>query len=156
MPLGYLLTWTTYGTWLHGDERGSVDDEHNAYGQPFARPDEARRSARYEQLAGEPFALSPEAREIVRHTIREHCGIRKWRLHEVNVRTKHVHAVVWAPEEPGVVLAQFKGCCTRALRRAGLAGQTQTVWTEKGSKKYLWNEESLARAYVCDGQGADI
>ncbi|MGI9518711.1 MAG: hypothetical protein ACR2NP_16760 [Pirellulaceae bacterium] len=21
-PLAYLLTWTTYGTWLHGDDRG--------------------------------------------------------------------------------------------------------------------------------------
>jgi len=25
----YLITFTTYGTWVHGDERGSVDREHN-------------------------------------------------------------------------------------------------------------------------------
>jgi len=24
--LGYMLTWTTYGTWLQGDERGYVKD----------------------------------------------------------------------------------------------------------------------------------
>ena len=24
-PLAFLLTWTTFGTWLHGDERGSMD-----------------------------------------------------------------------------------------------------------------------------------
>lgn len=23
-PLAYFITWRTYGTWLHGDERGSV------------------------------------------------------------------------------------------------------------------------------------
>ena len=24
--VGYMLTWTTYGTWLQGDERGYVKD----------------------------------------------------------------------------------------------------------------------------------
>jgi len=24
--LGYMLTWTTYGSWLQGDERGYVKD----------------------------------------------------------------------------------------------------------------------------------
>ena len=34
-PLAYFLTWTCYGIWLHGDERGSVDDEHAILGMPF-------------------------------------------------------------------------------------------------------------------------
>src|SRR5438093_13756827 len=25
LPLGYLITFRCYGTWLHGDERGSID-----------------------------------------------------------------------------------------------------------------------------------
>ena len=28
IPLGYLITFRTYGTWLHGDKRGSVNDIH--------------------------------------------------------------------------------------------------------------------------------
>lgn len=31
-PLAYLITFRTYGTWLHGDERGSVDKNHNKFG----------------------------------------------------------------------------------------------------------------------------
>ena len=27
-PLAYLITFNTYGTWLHGDRRGSVDSNH--------------------------------------------------------------------------------------------------------------------------------
>jgi hypothetical protein len=27
-PLGYLITFRAYGTWLHGHERGSVDQHH--------------------------------------------------------------------------------------------------------------------------------
>jgi len=34
-PLAYLITIRSYGTWLHGDERGSMDRrEYNRYGEP--------------------------------------------------------------------------------------------------------------------------
>lgn len=158
MPLAYFLTWTTYGSWLHGDERGSVDTVHNAFGKPFAAPNRSRLAARVEQLKGEPYTLSDEARDVVRQTIRAHCGIRKWNLFELNVRTNHVHVIVWAPVDPDTVERQFKGWCTRRLREGGIVDQGQEVWTEGGSKRYLWDRDSLdrAREYVRNGQGPDI
>jgi hypothetical protein len=30
LPLGYLITFRCYGTWLHGDDRGSIDRKANA------------------------------------------------------------------------------------------------------------------------------
>jgi len=33
-PLAYFLSFRSYGTWLHGDKRGSVDRFHNKYGTP--------------------------------------------------------------------------------------------------------------------------
>jgi len=35
ISLGYLITFRAYGTWLHGDSRGSVDRFHNRYGSPL-------------------------------------------------------------------------------------------------------------------------
>ena len=32
-PLGFLITFRCYGTWLHGDERGSIDRGHNSPGE---------------------------------------------------------------------------------------------------------------------------
>ena len=32
IPLALLITFRCYGTWLHGDLRGSVDRDHNVYG----------------------------------------------------------------------------------------------------------------------------
>ena len=29
IPLAHLSTFRSYGTWLHGDKRGSVDRSHN-------------------------------------------------------------------------------------------------------------------------------
>jgi len=41
-PKGFLITWTCYGTWLWGDGRWSVDDEHNAYATPLLLEDAKR------------------------------------------------------------------------------------------------------------------
>jgi hypothetical protein len=32
IPLAYLISFRAYGTWLHGDRRGSVGHFHNRYG----------------------------------------------------------------------------------------------------------------------------
>lgn len=154
-PLAYFLTWTCYGTWLHGDERGSVDADHNQFGSSFVAKDMERWWEELRSLDGQPDVLSPAEREIVDATIRAHCEFRRWGLHAVNVRTNHVHLVVTADLEPKPVMEQFKAWCTRRLREAGLAGPQQSVWTEGGSKRYVWTREQLARVveYVTQGQG---
>jgi hypothetical protein len=42
-PVGYLITFRSYGTWLHGDRRGSVDRLHRIYGTPRLPPNNQRR-----------------------------------------------------------------------------------------------------------------
>jgi len=39
-PLAYLITFRAYGTWLHGDARGSIDRFHNRYRSLYIEPDE--------------------------------------------------------------------------------------------------------------------
>src|SRR5437868_339150 len=41
-PLAYFLTFRCYGTWLHGDGRGSVDALHNVPGTPRMAPNGRR------------------------------------------------------------------------------------------------------------------
>jgi hypothetical protein len=75
-PLAYFLTWTCYGTWLHGDGRGSVEDEHNLPGEPYIAP--GPRRAKWESLAAKHpvVELDEHARQIVTHAIQDHCRIR--------------------------------------------------------------------------------
>lgn len=50
-PLAYLITWTTYGTWLPGDRRGWVEA-----GEPGIRAaDSARQSATIRPLHKTPI-----------------------------------------------------------------------------------------------------
>jgi REP element-mobilizing transposase RayT len=157
-PHAYLLTWTTYGTWLPGDQRGSVDSEHNVYGDPFAPTDSRRKVANAAKLLHPPFRLDSAARKVVQDTIIEACAFRRWDLVTLNVRTNHVHVVVRSDQDPDATAAKLKARATRVLRERGLVAAARPVWTERGSGRYLWDEAAVEAAmrYVLDGQGRDL
>ena len=69
-----------------------------------------------------------------------------------------VHTVVTASRKPSLVLNAFKANATRDLRERGLWQHGFSPWADKGSKRKLWNERSVARAidYVLYGQGDDL
>ena len=103
-PLAYFLTWTMYGSWLPGDERGWVA-KPGEFLPPDAHLEQASRS-----LMTEPqLILDSTQRELVENTIADHCRHRGWHLHAVACRTNHVHVVVTAPgRNPEDVMDQFK------------------------------------------------
>jgi len=158
-PLAYFLTWTCYGSWLHGDERGSVDREHNVAGTPYLPPDPSRRQSDTQRLKHPPVTLSDAARRVVEQAIREHCRLRGWSLLAVNVRGNHVHVVVVCPAEvpPERALGQFKAWATRRLRQARLVDARARVWTHHGSTRWINDTRSLNRAisYVREGQDGE-
>ena len=148
-PLAYLITWTTYGTWLPGDERG-WHREH----VPGLQPGDStlRRAAKLRMLES-AFFMSDRHRSIVEETIRRHCGVRNWFPHAMNPRTNHVHVVVTAPHyEPKIVREQFQAWCTRMLKQV-IVDRTQ-FWTEGGSERCINNESELERVvqYVLEAQ----
>src|SRR3990167_6381427 len=55
IPLAYLITFTCFGTRLHGDESGSVDRNHNVPGTPFLPPDKTRLLAEEQRMKHEPY-----------------------------------------------------------------------------------------------------
>jgi len=153
-PRGFLLTWHTYGTWLHGDERGSVDRLHNAYGTPLLVPDPDRFQWVTTRMRADPVTLNHEQQSLVARSLAETARRREWELLASAVRTNHVHLVVaLADLPPERMLTAFKNWSTRALRAAGCFLQ-QPVWVVHGSTRYLWNDRSLRDActYVLDGQ----
>ncbi len=49
-PLAYFITFRTYGTWLPGDERGTVDVDNNAYGSPVRAGSELQETTAQSRL----------------------------------------------------------------------------------------------------------
>src|SRR5690348_8449546 len=100
IPVAYLITFRRYGTWLHGDERGSIDRHRNRYREPYIAQNGRWRSYNSQSLKHEPVALTPQHRKCVERAIRETCLFRNWDLHAVNVRTNHAHSVIIAYVAP--------------------------------------------------------
>jgi len=158
-PLAYFISFRPYGTWLHGDTRGSIDRFHNRYRSPYIRPNEEWLDHNQQRLRVKPLILKAPHRKAIEVAIRETCDIRKWFLHAINVRTNHIHTVVCAShKKPEHVLGAFKANATRQLRKDSLWHNPFPPWADKGSKRRLWNEQSVARAidYVMNGQGDDL
>jgi REP element-mobilizing transposase RayT len=159
IPLGYLITFRCYGTWLHGDERGSIDRFHNRYKSPYLPPSDSRRDRNQRKLKSAPHLLNAEQRLSVDSAIREVCVHRHWLLHALNARTNHVHVVVSiGTVKPERALNAFKAYATRRMRHDGNWQEQHSPWAAKGSTRHLWNERSLALAidYVINGQGGDL
>jgi REP element-mobilizing transposase RayT len=155
VPLAYLITFTCYGTWLHGDERGSVDDQHNVHGEPVLPTNAARRAREQRALADAPYELDAQRREITLRALCETIRRKGWALHAVHVRSNHVHAVVSAEEPPERIVNDLKTAASRSLNRAFPAERDCRRWTRHGSTRYLWTEDAIAEKvdYVLDKQG---
>jgi REP element-mobilizing transposase RayT len=156
MAIAFFHTWTLYGTWLPGDERGWMER-----GRGARSPDPMRELEAALYMTESSFILTEEQRRIVEQTIADHCRIRKWTLHAVNCRTKHVHVVVTADCDIRVVREQLKAWCTRRLKehqRASAKNEQIELrdnwWTERGWDEYIDNEQALAAVveYVQEGQ----
>jgi len=159
-PLAYLITFRTYGTWLHGDQRTSVDRHNgkNHYGEPKIDPNEKLTQIMKENSLGRQYLLNGHSRSVVEGAIREVCLIRDFALYAINVRTNHAHSVVFAPKKPEIVMNAFKANATRELRDAGVIAPGQRIWSRGGSTRYLWKPTHVEAAvgYVLFGQGDDL
>ena len=144
-----LITWTTYGTWLPGDNRGwRLRREGNQLSQP-----QLEQWCR-EQMAGQFVLLRPHDRETVEDASREHCQFRNWKLHAVNARTNHVHLVVSADKRPETVRDQIKANCTRRLRQQASPLNVARTWARGGDCELLDGEAGIEAAvlYVTEAQ----
>ncbi len=142
-PRAYFITFTCYGTWLHGDERGSRS-QNPARHEP---PNAALERSDQKQMGGSLVSLDREARRCVHEAIEEVCAHRGWHALAINVRTNHVHVVVQAEgQDPDRVMGTFKAWATRRLREKGLCGEK--VWTRGGSTVYLWSDEQVGEKYM--------
>src|SRR5688500_1261457 len=92
-PMAWFSTWTTYGSWLHGDARGSFRD------RTYLPPDPALQEANRSAMTGDVVYLTDRQRALVDAALVNECRAQGWQLHAHNVRTNHVHVVVSAPRD---------------------------------------------------------
>jgi REP element-mobilizing transposase RayT len=159
----WLLSNTFYGTWLPGDERGSVTSvrdarpedapsdfrfEHAIPGTPWEEELPGLHRAAEAQMKGPPIHFDVQKAEVVLAQFQETAAYRARVLRAVSIMYNHFHLVVQVADDPnpGRMLADFKAYGSRALNRCFGRPPSDTWWTNKGSKRKLKDEEALAAA----------
>ena len=148
-PLAYFITWTVYGTFLHGDQRWWRQ------GGELKAPRPRLERWHHDRLKHEVILLDKVHRRIVDKKVKEHCEIRDWKLWVVNSRSNHVHVVVTSPGYQGTTVRdQLKANGTGSLRKHDLTFCDRPVWTTKGDVELIWTEDELERVieYVSEAQ----
>jgi hypothetical protein len=150
-PLAYFLTFTTYGTWLHGDERKSIVVK-NGIARPI-KPNAHFQLYQREHLQSPPVKFDAHQRKVVLNTLLRHCELKSWQLFAAHVRTTHVHMVVQSDKAPEQATADLKAWCTRHLRQSGYP--LPNVWTRHESTIYIFTYTKLIEKirYVVYEQG---
>lgn len=154
--IGVLLTFTTYGTHLHGTDVGSASRNRRNWGSPPVAPNPAWLNQARRLMAEPEFTLGPQDRALVLSCVRETCSYRAWDLVCVHVRTNHVHTVLQTNIPIEHAMSYLKARATFVLKTR--YRDRQRFWTKHGSTRYLWNHVSLAAAvdYVMNQQGAPM
>ena len=150
-PFAFFITWTVYGTFLQGDDRGW---RRRRKGEQLPQPKLAQW--RRERLKYPVERLADKQQSIVEQEIERHCEKRGWKLWAKSARTHHVHVVVTAPGYAGnTVRDQLKANATRGLREHWDRFRDRPVWTALGDWKCINSEDDLDTVVVYVNEAQD-
>lgn len=155
MHRNWLLTWTTYGTWLPGDQRGFVSplrDEagkrviHNEHGTPYDADMPGLKRYAENIMKGPPIWLVQEQAIEVLGQFRTTAQYRGWPLWAAAIMANHVHLVTSLACEPAKALHDFKSYASRVLNQRWGKRPNGTWWTQSGSRRLLPDESAVYAA----------
>ncbi|HRX81051.1 MAG TPA: transposase [Pirellulaceae bacterium] len=148
-PIAFFLTWATYGTWLPGDARGWVEFKHG-----WQLPNASRHLESKAKMKEDACTLGQVERQIVEQQVAETCQHRGWTLYAISCRSNHMHVVVGAANtNPKKIRVDLKAWCTRRLKERADPNR-ENWWAERGSIRWIFNEDSLEMVlvYVTEAQ----
>jgi REP element-mobilizing transposase RayT len=150
-PLAYLITFTTYGTWLHGNSRGSIIEQQD--GTQLLKHEARLESYQKQIMMESPFVLDERSRNIILQAMLDVARHRNWIIPAIHIRTSHIHSVIKAHLKPKRIMNDLKVYATRALRANNYS--RNHFWTHHGSTRYLYTEAKIQEAvhYVIYEQG---
>ena len=135
--IGYMITWTTYGSWLQGDKRGFVKN------RKILPENESLANINIQNLVKNPVRLSKTHRQATANAIIEEAKQLNQKIYALSVSSNHIHLVAgYIPIPIGTVVTHYKNAAQVALRKIGLSGR---IWTKGFDKRYCFDKESLRR-----------
>ncbi len=120
--IGYMATWTTYGTWLQGNKKGYVKNGTILEADPELEESNEKR------LRQNKIKIPKKYRLIVEEAILKEAERIEQSVYAITVCSNHVHIVVKSiMKTVGYSVGQFKRAATHELRKYGFENK---IWTK--------------------------
>jgi len=133
--IGYMVTWTTYGSWLPGDERGYVK-----HGKTLAGDSRILKASQERQKSA-IVKLDSRQKTYVRRAILDEAERIGQTIEALAVCTNHVHLVARPSRESiEAAVSRYKNVAMFALRKQNHLGR---LWTRGFDKRFCFDERSL-------------
>jgi len=133
--LGYMLTWTTYGSWLQGDRRKYVKN-----GQ-ILDPNPSLENKNKENLKYPKVSLNAKQRKIIEKAIIEESAGLNQKVYAIAIGKSHIHLVTDCNFiSAASAVSHYKNAARLALKGNGFVGR---LWTKGFSVRYCFDENQL-------------
>jgi REP element-mobilizing transposase RayT len=132
----YMATWTTYGTWLPGDERGYVNNK----GQTL--PGNKRLLQKNQERQKTPAVkLNKREKKIVQQVILAEAKKIGHEIIDLTVCTNHVHLLA-KPHRKSIedIIGRYKSITTRVFWENGRKGK---IWTRGFNRQFCFTTKEL-------------
>jgi REP element-mobilizing transposase RayT len=133
--IGFMATWTTYGTWLQGDKRGYVKNG------TILEADAELEKRNEESLKHDKVKIPKHLRKTVENAILEEAAEIGQKVYAIAVCSNHVHIVADnIGKRCGYSIGRFKKAATKILRKCGFKNK---IWTKGFNKRYCYHQHEL-------------
>jgi REP element-mobilizing transposase RayT len=135
--IGYMVTWTTYGTWLQGDKRRYTQD-----GKILPADAELENANKRLQKC-DIVRLTSVQKKVVNNAILEEAKRIGQKVFALAVCSNHIHLVVSKQNESiESAVSRYKNVATAALKKTGLL---ERVWTRGFDKQFCFDNAALEK-----------
>jgi len=143
------ITFGTYGTRLHGDDRPTVDRQHNERGMPFVEPDPQRQSAERDRMRFPPIYLTAQQCRFIQQVMPSICRRGGWERRTDAAQADHVHVLLDVDRavHGEKVRRLIKRWLGQALKARWPLRKGATWWAEEGSNVPVDDETHLNNAF---------
>jgi REP element-mobilizing transposase RayT len=134
--IGYMITWTTYGTWLQGDERGYVKEG------AILPANDKLKFANQKQQKFQTVKFNITQRQIAEKAILDEAQRVNQKILALVVCSNHIHLVAQANSEPiNLFVRRYKTAATRTLRKYF----PDKIWSEGYDKRFCFSQEEVTK-----------
>jgi len=136
--IAYMVTWTTFGTWLQGDERKYVKD-----GQTLD-PNPNLKQANLSSIKQDIIKLSPFQKNITEIAILKEAKRINHKIYAIAVCSNHIHLLAEASKESiEKAVQRYKYSATAELRKFGVV--QEKIWAKGFDKRFCYTENEIER-----------